>query len=87
MKNIFETILENNPMFDNTKLSSTQDGYVEYVNQQIEIAKPIYSIYDICRALDYGITHVKVSENEVGTEVYTKLVTDKVFEYLNNITQ
>jgi hypothetical protein len=59
------------------------DDYINMVNEELEKAKPIYSYYDINEALEYAKSNIIVDSAEVGADVYTKLFTEKVFEYLN----
>jgi hypothetical protein len=59
------------------------DDYINMVNDELEKAKPIYSYYDINEALEYAKSNIIVDSAEVGTNVYTQLFTEKVFEYLN----
>jgi len=61
------------------------DEYVDLVNSELENTKLVYSEYDITKALEYGMDSVILPAEEVGTEVYGKLLHEKVFEYLNTI--
>ena len=62
------------------------EGYVSFVNDELEDTKLIYSMYDVTQALKYGLSAVQVTSEEVGSDVYGKLLHEKVFEYLNQIS-
>lgn len=59
------------------------DDYINMVNDEIEKSKPIYSYYDIFEALQYAKANIILEAYEVGTDVYSELFNEKVFEYLN----
>ena len=61
------------------------EGYVSFVNEELEDTKLIYSTSDVANALSYGVSAVQVTAEEVGSDVYGKLLHGKVFEYLNQI--
>ena len=61
------------------------EGYVAFVNDELEDTKLIYSTSDVTQALKYGLSAVQVTSEEVGNDVYGKLLNEKVFEYLNGI--
>jgi hypothetical protein len=53
------------------------------VNDEIEITKPIYSKGDLADALQYAAKSIIIEPEEVGKEVYNRLLFEKIFEYLN----
>jgi len=59
------------------------DEYVDLVNSELENTKLVYSEWEVTKALEYGISAVQVTPSEVGTDVYGKLLHEKVFEFLN----
>ena len=59
------------------------DEYVDLVNSELENTKPIYSVSDISQAIKYGVSAIQLPTEEVGSEVYGKLLHEKVEEYLN----
>ena len=59
------------------------EGYVTFVNDEIEITKPKYSDGDIIDALQYARKGIIIEPEEVGKEVYDRLFSEKIFEYLN----
>jgi hypothetical protein len=59
------------------------DEYMDLVNSELENTKPIYSVSDINQAIKYGVSAIQLSTEEVGSEVYGKLLNEKVFEFLN----
>ena len=61
------------------------EGYVAFVNGELEETKVKYSDSDITNALQYGVSCMMLPAEEIGTELYGKLLHEKVFEYLNNI--
>ena len=61
------------------------DEYTDFVNNELEDTKLIYSVSDISQALKYGLSAVQVTSEEVGIDVYGKLLHEKVFEYLNEV--
>jgi hypothetical protein len=60
------------------------DDYVNMVNEQLDACKPSYSDMDVYHALQYALDSMSVYPEEVGKDVYGKLIHEKVFEYLNN---
>lgn len=64
---------------------SNGEGYVAFVNEELESTKLKYSISDVSSAIKYGVSAVQVTAEEVGSDVYGKLLHEKVFEYLNRI--
>ena len=61
------------------------EGYVSFVNEELEDTKLIYSTSDVTNALSYGVSAVQITAEEVGSDVYGKLLHEKIFEYLNQI--
>ena len=59
------------------------EKYVEDVNHVLAETKPIYSSIDVENALHYAFDSVIIEAEEIGTEVYGKLIHEKVVEYLN----
>lgn len=59
------------------------EGYVTFVNDEIELTKPKYSDSDLIDALQYARSGIIIEPEEVGKEVYDRLFSEKVFEYLN----
>ena len=59
------------------------DDYINMVNDEIEKGKPIYSYYDVIEALQYAKANIILDASEIGTDVYSELFNEKVFEYLN----
>ena len=62
---------------------TNSEGYVAYVNDELEITKPIYSKSDLVDALQYAKKSIIIEPEEVGKEVYERLFSEKIFEYLN----
>ena len=59
------------------------EEYADYVNEELENTKLIYSDYDVLSSLDYASKSIVIEPYEVGKEVYNKLFSEKVVEYLN----
>lgn len=59
------------------------ERYVAFVNDEMDLAKPIYSKGDLTDAVQYANNSVIIEPEEVGKDVYTKLLSEKIFEYLN----
>ena len=57
--------------------------YVEQVNDELFLTKTIYSTFDIENALQYASKSIIIEPREIGKEVYDKLFSQKVTEYLN----
>tara|TARA_B110000285_G_C15069338_1_gene587013 strand:+ start:367 stop:672 length:306 start_codon:yes stop_codon:yes gene_type:complete len=57
--------------------------YVELVNDELFLTKTIYSTFDIENALQYASKSIIIEPREIGKEVYDKLFSQKVTEYLN----
>ena len=58
------------------------DGFVQYVNGEIDITKSRYSEIDISSATRYASEQITIDPNEVGKEVYDMLFSEKIEEYL-----
>lgn len=59
------------------------EEYVDLVNSELENTKLVYSEWEITKALEYGVKSINLPAEEIGIEVYGKLLHEKVFEYLN----
>ena len=59
------------------------DGFVEYVNAEIDMSRPRYSELDITSAIRYASKQIILDPSEVGKEVYDMLFSEKVEEYLS----
>ena len=59
------------------------DGFVEYVNAEIDMTRPRYSELDITSAIRYASKQIILEPNEVGKEVYDMLFSEKIEEYLS----
>ena len=59
------------------------DGFVEYVNGEIDMTKPRYSEIDMSSAIRYASQQITIDPNEVGKEVYDMLFSEKIEEYLS----
>lgn len=59
------------------------DGFVEYVNGEIDSTKPRYSEADIMSATRYASKSITIDPSEVGKEVYDMLFSEKIEEYLS----
>ena len=66
---------------------TNSEGYVAFVNDEIDITKPKYSDGDIMDAIQYAEKSIIIEPQEVGKEVYNRLFSEKVFEYLNTLQQ
>jgi len=58
------------------------DGFVEYVNGEIDMTKPRYSELDITSATRYASQQITLEPSEVGKQVYDMLFSEKIEEYL-----
>jgi hypothetical protein len=58
------------------------DGFVEYVNGEIDMTKPRYSELDMSSAVRYASQQITIDPSEVGKEVYDMLFSEKIEEYL-----
>ena len=59
------------------------DGFVEYVNAEIDMTRPRYSELDITSAIRYASNQIILDPSEVGKEVYDMLFSEKIEEYLS----
>ena len=59
------------------------EGFVEYVNGEIDSTKPRYSESDIMLATRYASKSIIVDPSEVGKETYDMLFSEKIEEYLS----
>ena len=60
------------------------EGYVTFVNEQMMDFKPSHSTADVKDAIKYGVLSIQLPIEEVGAEVYIKLLQEKVLEHLNS---
>lgn len=84
----FEFINEMNQMVDvdyQFEQYLESDEYVDEVNEVLESTKPKYSSLDVEQAITYAFDSVIVESEEVGNDVYGKLIHGKLIEYLNTI--
>jgi len=58
------------------------DGFVEYVNGEIDMTKSRYSEIDMSSATRYASQQITIDPSEVGKEVYDMLFSEKIEEYL-----
>ena len=58
------------------------DGFVQYVNGEIDMTRPRYSEIDMSSAVRYASQQITIDPNEVGKEVYDMLFSEKIEEYL-----
>ena len=61
------------------------EGYVTFVNDEIDITKPKHSDGDLADALQYASKSIIIEPEEVGKEVYDRLFSEKIFEYLKKL--
>ena len=59
------------------------DGFVEYVNGEIDMTKSRYSELDVTSATRYASQQITIDPIEVGKEVYDMLFSEKIEEYLS----
>ena len=59
------------------------EGFVEYVNGEIDNLRPRYSESDIMGATRYASQSITIDPSEVGKEVYDMLFSEKIEEYLS----
>ena len=62
----------------------TSDDYADLVNNELLDLKPTYSAAEIKDAIRYAVSSVMIPSEEVGVDVYGKLIEEKLFESLNN---
>jgi len=65
----------------------SSEGYVSFVNEELFDTKPIYSRGEIVDALQYASKSIIIEPEEVGKEIYNRLFSEKVVEYLNNLNE
>ena len=58
------------------------DGFVQYVNGEIDMTKPRYSEIDMSSSIRYASQQITIDPSEVGKEVYDMLFSEKIEEYL-----
>ena len=58
------------------------DGFVQYVNGEIDMTKSRYSEIDMSSATRYASKQITIDPSEVGKEVYDMLFSEKIEEYL-----
>lgn len=58
--------------------------YAEMVNQEIDKINPKYSELDVEEALSVAFESMNISSDEVGIDVFGKLIKDQVFRYLDS---
>jgi hypothetical protein len=63
------------------------EGFVEYVNGEIDNLRPRYSESDIMGATRYASKSITINPSEVGKDVYDMLFSEKIEEYLSLHTQ
>jgi hypothetical protein len=59
------------------------DGFVQYVNGEIDMTKPRYSEIDMSSATRYASQQITIDPSEVGKEVYDMLFSEKIEESLS----
>ena len=59
------------------------EGFVQYVNGEIDNTRPRYSESDIMGATRYASKQIIIDPSEVGKEVYDMLFSEKIEEYLS----
>lgn len=64
---------------------ANSEGYVTMVNDEIDMLKKKYSDGDVVDALQYASKSIIIEPSEVGKEVYERLFSEKVVEYLNKL--
>ena len=64
---------------------TNSEGYVAFVNDELELTKPIYSKGELVDALQYAGKSIIIEPEEVGKEVYNRLFSEKIVEYLNKL--
>ena len=56
--------------------------YVDMVNNELINTNIEYSTSDVSEAVCYAFGAVQVTQSEVGSDVYSKLIHESIFEYL-----
>ena len=57
--------------------------YVNMVNEELIDTQTTYSKSDVNEAVCFAFEAVQVTQSEVGPDVYSKLIHNRIFEYLN----
>tara|TARA_B110000971_G_C19623894_1_gene326071 strand:- start:227 stop:517 length:291 start_codon:yes stop_codon:yes gene_type:complete len=57
--------------------------YVNIVNEDADMALPMYSQYDIGQSLQYAKSCMLLEPSEIDRDIYFKLINEKIFEFLN----
>lgn len=57
--------------------------YVNMVNEELIDTQTTYSKSDVKKAIYYAFEAVQVTQSEVGSDVYGKLIYENILEYLN----
>ena len=65
----------------------SSEGYVSFVNEELFDTKPIYSRGEIVDALEYASKSIIIEPEEIGKEIYNRLFSEKVVEYLNTTNE
>lgn len=59
------------------------ENLVEEANKEFGLAQAVFSYSDITDSINYAFRSVVVDPSEVGMDVYSDLIHEKVLEYLN----
>ena len=81
---MYEELYSRNDYDYQYKKWQESEDYVEFVNSEINTARPIYTEYDIEMATNYASKYITIEPSEVGKEVYDILFKEKLQEYLNS---
>ena len=89
MGKLKQEMLDNQLQFDFVDEYSYEEyrksnEYAEMVNQEIDKINPKYSELDIEEALSVAFESMNISSDEVGIDVFGKLIKDQVFRYLDS---
>ena len=57
--------------------------YVNMVNEELIDTQTTYSKSDVKKSVYYAFEAVQVTQSEVGSDVYGKLIYENILEYLN----
>ena len=60
------------------------DEFINMVNEEMEKTQPMYSEKDLEEALSKAFESMNISSDEVGMDVFGKLIKDEVFRYLDS---
>jgi len=63
-------------------LYKNSEDYVNMINDEISSLAKIYNTSDVTNALDYASESITIEPKDIGKEVYDKLFSEKVIEYL-----